>query len=63
MNDGGKSHQGDRQNKAEDHHVGMLACGAGDRKHVVQRHRHVRDDDLPGSLGEGLARRLPRCRN
>ena len=33
----------------------MLARGARHRQHVVERHRNVRHDDLPGRLREGLA--------
>ena len=32
----------------------MFVGGAGDGEHIVERHRHVGDDDL----GHGLAERL-----
>ena len=35
----------------------MLARRTGHGQHVVERHGDVRHDDLPGGLGEGLARR------
>ena len=44
------------RSEAEGQDVGMLARRAGHREHVVEGHRHVGDDDLPGGLGEGLAR-------
>ena len=34
----------------------MFARGAGHGQHIVERHRHIGDDDLPGRLTEGLAR-------
>ena len=35
----------------------MLAGSTRDRQHVVERHRHVGDRDLPYGLAERLARR------
>src|SRR5215472_18435865 len=34
----------------------MFARGARDSENIVERHRHVGDDDLPGSLDESFAR-------
>lgn len=34
----------------------MLTRRTGDREHVVERHRHVGDNDLPCSLGQRLGR-------
>jgi len=53
---GGQAHEGDGQEKAEHQDVGMLPRGARHREHVVEGHGHVGDHDLPGGLGEGLAR-------
>src|ERR1700730_1989823 len=35
----------------------MLTGGASDREHIVERHRDIGDNDLPGRLGEGLTGR------
>jgi hypothetical protein len=48
-----KAHQRDRQREAKDQNDGMLAGGASDREHIVERHRDIGDNDLPGRLGEG----------
>ncbi len=52
---GGDAHQRDRQQQAEGQDVGMLARGARDREHVVQRHRDVGRDDLQRGLAESLS--------
>jgi len=41
----------------------MLAGGASDREHIVERHRDIGDNDLPGGPGEGLAGRWSRHTN
>ena len=33
----------------------MFAGGTGNGQNIVERHRHIGDDDLPGGLGKGLA--------
>ncbi len=52
------AHQHDRQAEPEHQRERMLARGARHRQHVVERHRDVRQHDLPGGLGEGLARHI-----
>ncbi|CDX22849.1 hypothetical protein MPLSOD_100114 [Mesorhizobium sp. SOD10] len=54
----GKTHQRDRKGQPDDQDGRMLHSGAGDGQNVVERHRNVGDDDLPGGLREGLARAL-----
>src|SRR5262249_17886067 len=49
-------HQPDRQCKTEYQNDRMLPRGTRDSENIVERHRHVSEDDLPGSLGEGFAR-------
>ncbi len=56
----GQAHQRDGKPEAEHQNPRMLARRAGHRQHVVERHRDVGDDDLPGRLREGLARRAGR---
>src|SRR5262245_50909835 len=50
------AHQPDRQCKTEYQNDRMLPRGTRDGENIVERHRHVSDDDLPGSLGESFAR-------
>ena len=52
-----EAHERNGEHQPEDQNDRMLAGGAGHRENVVERHRDVGDDDLPGGLGEGLARR------
>jgi hypothetical protein len=33
----------------------VLTGGAGNGEHIVERHRDISEDDLPGGLGERLA--------
>src|SRR5262249_3159318 len=49
------AHQPDRQCKTEYQNDRMLPRGTCDSENIVERHRHVSDDDLPGSLGERFA--------
>lgn len=51
----GNAHQGNRQDQTKDQHSGMFARRAGNGQDIVKRHRHVRDNDLPGRLREGLS--------
>jgi hypothetical protein len=53
---GGKAHQRDREHETEDQDVGMLARRTRDCEHIVERHRDVGDEDLPGRLAERLLR-------
>src|SRR5262245_24810319 len=48
------AHQNDGEPKPEDQRERMVARGARHRQHVVERHGDVRNNDLPGSLREGL---------
>src|SRR5262249_31694817 len=50
------AHQSNRQCKTEYQNDWMLPCGTGDSENIVERHRYVSDDDLPGSLDESFAR-------
>src|SRR5262249_2213136 len=50
------AHQSNRQCKAEYQNDRMLPRGTGDSENIVERHRYVSDDDLPGSLDESFAR-------
>ena len=54
----GHAHQHDRQAEPEHQRRRVIARGAGHRQHVVERHGDVGDHDLPGGLGEGLARQM-----
>jgi len=55
---GGQTHQRNRQHEADDQNRRVLACRAGHCQNIIERHRDVSDDDLPGGLGKGLSRRL-----
>src|SRR5918995_909207 len=52
----GDPHQSNRQDKAEDKDDRMVLCGSRDCQHVVERHRHVGDNNLPRCLSKRLAR-------
>ena len=41
-----RAHEGDRDDEPDHQHQSIAFCGAGDREHVVERHRDVGDDDL-----------------
>ena len=56
-------HQRDGQDQPDDQHGRMLARSTRHGQHIVERHRHVGDDDLHRGLTEGLARRATRNRS
>ena len=45
------------ENETDDENRRVLMRGSGNGQHVVKRHRHVGNHDLPGGLGKGFARR------
>ena len=46
--------QGNGQDQTKHQHLGVFPGGAGDSKHIVQRHGNIGDQDLGERLKQGL---------